>query len=85
MSSEKKNPVLPSPRCSYTLNFGIKKKQITRNFVRENIVDVVKKVPPLPKHRVQDTRNGHIMDLDKAGLEPTYVSKKVLQQTQFIY
>ncbi|XP_022171486.1 enkurin-like [Myzus persicae] len=49
----------------------------TRKNIRQtNIIDVIKKVPPLPRHRVQDTRNGHVIVLNEAGLEPTYVSKK---------
>ncbi|XP_022162837.1 enkurin-like [Myzus persicae] len=52
------------------------KKEISKNFLRENIVDVVRRVPLLPKHRVQDSRKGHIIVLNEAGLEPTYVLKK---------
>ncbi|XP_060870603.1 enkurin-like [Metopolophium dirhodum] len=49
----------------------------TRKNIRQtNIIDVIRRVPPLPKHRVQDTRNGHVIVLNEAGLEPTYVSKK---------
>lgn len=48
-----------------------------------NIIDVKRQVPPLPKHRVQDTRNGHVMVLDKDGLEPTYVMKKVSVYERF--
>ncbi|KAL4113086.1 hypothetical protein QTP88_016776 [Uroleucon formosanum] len=49
----------------------------TRKNIRQtNIIDVIRRVPPSPKHRVQDTRNGHVIVLNEAGLEPTYVSKK---------
>lgn len=51
--------------------------KVRKNILQMNIIDVIRKVPPLPKHRVQDTRDGHVIILDKAGLEPTYVSKKV--------
>jgi len=40
-------------------------------------MEAINKVPPSPKHRVQDTRKGHVIVLNEAGLEPTYVSKKV--------
>ncbi|CAI6355105.1 unnamed protein product [Macrosiphum euphorbiae] len=71
------NPVYPSRRCRKSeRKFEEKTKTINRNFLSENIVDVVRKVPPLPKHRVQDTRNGHTIVLDEAGLEPTFVCKK---------
>ncbi|CAI6356745.1 unnamed protein product [Macrosiphum euphorbiae] len=52
------------------------KKKISKNFLSENVVDVVRKVPPCPKHRVQDSRKGHIIVLNEAGLEPSYVLKK---------
>lgn len=71
----------PSRRyCQSERKSEEKTKKIKRNFVSENIVDVIRKVPPLPKHRVQDSKNGHVIVLDKAGLEPTYVSKKVLKR-----
>ena len=47
------------------------------NYIQMNIIDVVRKVPPLPKHRVQDTRNGHVIVLNEAGLEPKHVLNKV--------
>lgn len=47
-----------------------------KNIRQTNIIDVIRRVPPLPRHRVQDTRNGHVIVLNEAGLEPTYVSKK---------
>ncbi|XP_050442625.1 enkurin [Adelges cooleyi] len=55
--------------------------KIRKNIKQINMVDVIRKVPPLTKHRVQDTRNGHIIVLDEAGLEPTYVSKKNFGKT----
>ncbi|XP_025207524.1 enkurin-like [Melanaphis sacchari] len=67
-----RNPV----QCPCYPNKLLPKKEISRNFLLENFVDVVRKVPPLPKHRVQDTRNGHTMVLDEVGLEPLYVLKK---------
>jgi len=80
-SSHALNPVYPSRRCCQSeKKIGEKIKKTKRNFLSENIVDVIRKVPPLPKHRVQDSRNGHVIVLDKAGLEPTYVSKKVLRR-----
>jgi hypothetical protein len=51
--------------------------EVPKNFIQMNIIDVVRKVPPLPKHRVQDTRNGHVIVLNEAGLEPKYVLNKV--------
>jgi len=60
----------------------IPEKKTPKNIIQANIIDVMKKVPPLPKHRVQDTRNGHVMVLDEVGLEPTYVSKKVSVQNE---
>ncbi|KAF0765835.1 enkurin-like [Aphis craccivora] len=60
-----------------TTNASKKLPTKTRKNIRQtNIIDVIRRVPPLPKHRVQDTRNGHIIVLNEAGLEPTYVSKK---------
>lgn len=53
------------------------KEKARKNIPQMNIIDVMRRVPPLPKHRVQDTRNGHVIVLDEAGLEPTFVSKKV--------
>ncbi|XP_026815950.1 enkurin-like [Rhopalosiphum maidis] len=70
-----------SQRCSRSPNFKEKINKIQRNFLHENIIDVIRKVPPLPRHRVQDSRNGHTMVLDEAGLEPTYVSKKNFGKT----
>ncbi|XP_026818303.1 enkurin-like [Rhopalosiphum maidis] len=67
-----KNPV----QCLRYPNKPSPKKKISRNFLHKNVVDVVRKAPPLPKHRVQDSRNGHIIVLDEAGLEPLYVLKK---------
>ncbi|XP_050531009.1 enkurin-like [Daktulosphaira vitifoliae] len=52
-----------------------------KNIKHINIVDAIRKVPPLSKHKVQDTRNGHVIILDEAGLEPTYVSKKTFGKT----
>ncbi|XP_025198161.1 enkurin-like [Melanaphis sacchari] len=84
-SSGALKPLLPNQKCSQQCNRSLKFRgkinNIKRNFLQENIVDVVRKVPPLPKHRVQDSRNGHIMVLDEAGLEPTYVSKKSFGKT----
>ncbi|KAL5237823.1 hypothetical protein ACI65C_005233 [Semiaphis heraclei] len=81
-SSNALNPVYPSRRyCQSERKSEEKTKKIKRNFVSENIVDVIRKVPPLPKHRVQDSKNGHVIVLDKAGLEPTYVSKKNFGKT----
>lgn len=45
---------------------------VPKNFIQMNITDVMRKVPPLPKNRVQDTRNGHI-----TKLEPRHVFNKV--------
>ncbi|KAE9525086.1 hypothetical protein AGLY_014500 [Aphis glycines] len=67
-----KNPV----QCSCYPNKPSSTKKNSRNFLRENIVDVIRKVPPLPKHRVQDSRDGHTIILDESGLEPLYVLKK---------
>uniref|UniRef100_A0A2S2QQB4 Enkurin n=1 Tax=Sipha flava TaxID=143950 RepID=A0A2S2QQB4_9HEMI len=50
--------------------------EVPKNFIQMNIIDVMRKVPPLPKHRVQDTRNGHVIVLNEAGLEPKYVLNK---------
>ncbi|KAE9533355.1 hypothetical protein AGLY_009258 [Aphis glycines] len=68
-------------RCSRSPKVKGKINKVERNFLHENIADVIRKVPPLPKHRVQDSRNGHVMVLDEAGLEPTYVSKKNFGKT----
>jgi hypothetical protein len=51
--------------------------EVPKNFIQMNIIDVMRKVPPLPKHRVQDTRNGYVIVLNEAGLEPKYVLNKV--------
>lgn len=56
-----------------------------KNIRKSNIIDAIRLVPPLPKHRVQDTRNGHVIVLNEAGLEPTYVSKKVVSTTCEIF
>ncbi|VVC29824.1 Enkurin domain [Cinara cedri] len=47
-----------------------------KNIIAENIVAVKRTLPPLSKHNVQDTKDGHVIDLKNAGLEPTYVCKK---------
>ncbi|KAL4105115.1 hypothetical protein QTP88_020387 [Uroleucon formosanum] len=76
------NPVYPSRPCRQSERKSKEKiKRIDRNFLYENIVDVIRKVPPLTKHRVQDSRHGHIMVLDEVGLEPTFVSKKNFGKT----
>lgn len=51
--------------------------KVQKNIRQINIIEAIKKVPPSPKHRIQDTRNGHVIVLNEAGLEPIYVSKKV--------
>jgi len=54
-----------------------KQKTAKKMFCRENIINAMRKVPPLPKQLVQDTRNGHVTSLIKSGMTPTYVNKKV--------
>ncbi|XP_050546691.1 enkurin-like isoform X2 [Daktulosphaira vitifoliae] len=60
------------------LNENEKKK---KDYKRINILETVQKIPPLIRHKVQDTRNGHVILLDKAGLEPMYVLKKSFGKT----
>lgn len=70
-SDERSKPATKKPQTKTHGN------QVQKNIRQMNIIDAMKRVPPQPKHRVQDTRNGHVIVLNEAGLEPMYVSKKV--------
>ncbi|XP_025419208.1 enkurin [Sipha flava] len=79
-----KSNELPASDASYAKKKPQTKtheNQIQKNIRKKNIIDVIKRVPSQPKHRVQDTRNGHVIVLNEAGLEPMYVSKKNYGQT----
>ncbi|VVC38184.1 Enkurin domain [Cinara cedri] len=66
---DKKSPRLPKQSLPC-------EEKPKKNIIAQNIIDARRRVPPLPKHRVQDSRNGHVIVLNEAGLEPTYVCKK---------
>lgn len=56
-----------------------------KHYIRQNIVNVVRQVPRLPKQSVQDDNRGHVINLENNGLVKKYTMKKVPKACNFVH
>jgi len=75
--TKKRAELPPTPRRPEKRSAKTRENKTDGNIRRTNVANAMSRVPPSPKHRVQDSRDGHVTVLNEAGLEPTYVHKKV--------